>query len=688
MEDRLNQAHLVLTAAELAQAFPFHFAVDRSWRVVQFGAQLPKVCPRIRIGSEITHAFRLVRPEIASRWKTVEAHVQALFLFQCLGTDVLLRGQMLILESGQEMIFLGSPWFTSANDLLASGLGLENFAIHDPGTDMLLVMQAQTAAVAELKDLADRLTRQRAALHATNDRLKQQNTELAAAQEALARSESEARLLGLVAARTNNGVVITDAGGQIVWVNAGFQRITGYTLEDVRGKTPGSILQGPGTDPSTVAFMRERLRERLGFNVEVLNYNRNGTPYWLAIEVQPIFDDQGRLTNYLAIETDITDRRRSEEALRAEKELLGTILAGIIDGVIAVDPEHRVQMLNPTAEALTGWSQADARGRLLSEIFQLQSIDGTKRPDLMGGAFATREAIGDLHELEPHWTLRSRHGTLRMVVASARPMLRVETGIVGGLVTFRDVTGELEADEMKRDFVYAVSHELRTPLTSIRGFLATLESDPDLPMETRCEFLRIVSEQALRLSRLVEDILEISRIEAGQIHMEYEPVDLGELARLAIQEILPLTVRKQQQLDINVAHPLPRVLGDPDRVRSIFGNLLGNAVKFTPERGRIHLEITTDGDHHVTLVVGDNGVGIPTEMQDRVFQKFFRVRRPGEQVAGTGLGLSIVQAVVQHMGGQIQLQSAPGQGTRFTVRLPVAPRKYVPPESPRPIAPP
>ncbi|MBL9134316.1 MAG: PAS domain S-box protein [Verrucomicrobiales bacterium] len=667
----MNPAGLTLTSEELAASFPFHFAVDRQWKVVQHGRNLPRICPRIAVGQPAHTALRLIRPEVAFQWSDVSAHTRSLFLLECLDTGVSLRGQMLPLASGQEMLFLGSPWFTAASDVLDAGLGLEDFAIHDPGMDMLLVMHAQVAAVEELKELAQKLTRQRSELRIANLQLQDQNAALESARQALARSEAEARLLGLVAARTNNGVVITDDHGRIVWVNQGFTRITGYELDEVKGQTPGRILQGTGTDPATVTYMRECLRDHRGFETEVLNYAKDGTPYWLSIEVQPVRNAEGTLTHYLAIETDITGRRQAQEALRAEKEMLTSTLASIIDGVIAVDAQQRVRLLNPTAETLTGWTHETAQGQHLAAVLPLATEEGASAPNLIEQAFEQRHEVGDVHGTEPRWILKSLDGTVRIVVASARPMFDGDHAIVGGLVVFRDVSAEIEVDQMKRDFVYAVSHELRTPLTSIRGFLATLQSDPEIPAATRKDFLNIVSDQALRLSHLVEDILEISRIEAGQTQFEIERVDLRDLALRSLHEILPLAVRKHLRLDAQVPAAVPAVLGDPDRVRSIFSNLLGNAVKFTPEGGTVTLELITKNPF-VVISVRDTGIGIPPDQHDRIFQKFFRVRRPGSQIAGTGLGLSIVQSVVERMGGSIEVESVPDQGTCFRVFLPAA----------------
>ncbi|MCC6235242.1 MAG: PAS domain-containing protein, partial [Verrucomicrobiales bacterium] len=254
--------------------------------------------------------------------------------------------------------------------------------------DLRRVMEAQQVSLDELQHLTAQLHQQREELRQANELLRARNAVLQETQGALQRSEAAARLVGLVASRTHNGVVITNAEGGVVWVNEGFTRITGYTLEDIAGRRPGHLLQGPGTDPATVAYMHHQLALQRGFTTEILNYARNGRPYWVAIEVQPVRDERGTLTHFLAIETDITHRREAEEALRAETEVHTTTLASILDGVIAVSPDACVQILNPAAEALTGWPLALALGRPLAEVLRLTDEDGSPAPDLLAEALS------------------------------------------------------------------------------------------------------------------------------------------------------------------------------------------------------------------------------------------------------------------------------------------------------------
>lgn len=296
-----------LPPEQFAAAFPFHLAVDQNLRLVQAGSTLRRICPDVQPGAPLERLFRSLRPEGGMTFAWVLEHKLRFFLLEHRATKLQLRGEFVLLPGEKTLLFLGSPWFTDAAEIAARDLGFEDFAIHDPVVDMLQVYQASKLALEDARRLAAKLTAQRAELRVANQRLLQQ--------------EAETRKLALIAARTDNAVVLTDATGVTVWVNEGFTRLTGYTLEDMAGKTPGSVLQGPGSDPETGRRMRACIRQGRGFREEILNYAKDGRAYWLSIEVQPIHDDAGRITNFMAIETDITSRRAAQRRLAIQLEV-------------------------------------------------------------------------------------------------------------------------------------------------------------------------------------------------------------------------------------------------------------------------------------------------------------------------------------------------------------------------------
>ncbi|MBM3629233.1 MAG: PAS domain S-box protein, partial [Alphaproteobacteria bacterium] len=225
MSGAAPMASIGLDPAEFASAFPFHLVLDRAMRVVQAGASLSRLCPDLVPGADAGATLRCRTPEGALRAALVDDNPRSLFLLEHVPSRLLLRGAFRRRDGEGLLVFLGSPWFTESRELEERGLRFRDFALHDPAIDMLQVMQAGRQTIADSRRLAANLEAQGAQLRAANERLRA--------------SEAEARKLALIAARTDNAVVLTDAAGRIEWVNDGFTRITGWRLDEVLGRTPG-----------------------------------------------------------------------------------------------------------------------------------------------------------------------------------------------------------------------------------------------------------------------------------------------------------------------------------------------------------------------------------------------------------------------------------------------------------------
>ncbi|HTH46164.1 MAG TPA: PAS domain S-box protein, partial [Candidatus Limnocylindria bacterium] len=272
---------------QFAAAFPFFFTVSREGRIEQAGRTLLRIRPAVAEHPPVPSLFSCLQPEGDMSYEWLHQNEGRLLLLELVGTGLRFRGQSLTLADGSEAVFLGSPWCTDGSQFRTHGLTTEDFALHDPGADLIHALQAQ-----------------RSALRDAHERLQQQDV--------------ETRLLALVAARTDNAVVLSDAQGAIEWVNEGFTRLTGYALEEVRGRKPGSFLQCPDTDSRTVEHMRQMIAQRRGFAVEILNCRKDGQKYWAAVEIQPIADDHGLVTHFVAIESDVTHRREAESRLAVQ----------------------------------------------------------------------------------------------------------------------------------------------------------------------------------------------------------------------------------------------------------------------------------------------------------------------------------------------------------------------------------
>lgn len=332
----------------LEECFPFAFAWDSTGSIVKAGASARRLFPELAHSCPLQEAFELKRPagKLTALW--LRENQGKLLLLELRSHGVLMRGQVLQMKSCDLGVFVGTPWLNSPDDLERLGLSLTDFAPHDSAQDLMLMVQAQRSANQEL--------------HEINARLKKQP-------QTLVEKEAEARKLAMVAERTDNAVILANALGEIEWVNAGFVRMTGWSLDEVRGRRPDSFLQGPYTDLFAVRDMGGQVRPEQGFHTEILNYRKDGTSYWVDIEVQPISDAEGKVTHFMALETDISERKRQETHRRLETAV-ATVMVSTLDLDSAVPA-----ILQSIAEQLgwvkAGWWTLDTGGQhlRLSEVW-------------------------------------------------------------------------------------------------------------------------------------------------------------------------------------------------------------------------------------------------------------------------------------------------------------------------------
>lgn len=351
--------------------------------------------------------------------------------------------------------------------------------------------------------------------------------------------------------------------------------------------------------------------------------------------------------------------RESNEARRRE-----LILRGIGDGVIVLDLRHQVSIMNDRAAALLNITAPTERDtpHTLREVFAGTHPDGEYICSLL-----TVAGPSEARELE----LETEGLQARTLKVGINPFVDEHGHVAGWVCILYDVTREREIDRMKTDFVSSVSHELRTPLTSIKGFTRAILQDPEMAGETQREFLRIVDEEADRLTSLIEDLLEISRIESGRQRIERAPIDLLAPLERTLSSMTPMMEEHGLVFESQVPAPLPRILADEAAVQRMLVNLLGNALKFTEPGGRVTLRAWAEGEE-VAVAIEDTGMGIPPADLEHIFDRFYRVHRPGREIAGTGLGLPIVRDLLNRMDGRIQVRSTPRIGSCFTIWLPRA----------------
>lgn len=356
------------------------------------------------------------------------------------------------------------------------------------------------------------------------------------------------------------------------------------------------------------------------------------------------------------VEAEILEKSAS---LVNERNQLEMILRNIGDGVVVTDADNAVLLMNRAALHLLGLESGeplhvDFLSFLEDEEFRQLWIETAAQHTPL-----VREELV-IPGPEPRTVAMTRNEIPDL--AHGRP---------GFVTIMQDVTKEREIDRMKSDFVSSVSHELRTPMTSIKGFVHTLQRKPDMPPEKVQNFLQIISKESERLLSLIEDLLTISRIEAGALKLEQQSVSVRRELERVSQAVEPLLLKKGVTMDTRVPPNLRAAHADPEKIYAVLLNLVDNAIKFTPAGGSIVLEARPT-ERGIEVSVEDTGIGIPEADRDRVFDRFYRVQRPGEEHPGTGLGLFIVRQIIEQHGGSIGVSSTEGQGTRFTLVLPTA----------------
>jgi PAS domain S-box-containing protein len=389
----------------------------------------------------------------------------------------------------------------------------------------------ESASISPIKDAQGRITHFIA--------VKEDITAMKEAQEHLV-------TLSLVASKTDNAVIITDKFGVTEWVNDGFTRLTGFTLDEVVGKKPGAVLQGPASDPDTIKLMSAQLGARQPLTAEIINYHKTGRPYWVAMDITPIFDDKGELTRFISIERDITQRKEIEEKLQQAK------------------------------------AAADA------------------------------------------------------------------------------------ANRAKSDFLASMSHEIRTPMNAIIGMADLLWETPLTPEQQ--QYVEVFRTAGETLLNLINGILDLSKVEAGQITLESIDFDLAEIVEKVCEVMALKAHQKELELACRLMPEVPtQLVGDPVRVRQILTNLVGNAVKFT-EAGEVLVEVKITSEDQcpedpadrcrITFSIKDTGIGISPDKLGVIFDKFTQAdNSTTRKYGGTGLGLAISKHLVELMGGKLQVQS-------------------------------
>ena len=361
-------------------------------------------------------------------------------------------------------------------------------------------------------------------------------------------------------------------------------------------------------------------------------------------------DEFGALAS--ALNSAATSIERVVGGLRQERAQLEALLNASSDATVAVDPAGAVVFLNDAARNIFGQAADGAAGRPFIEVVRDHDLNDL----LMAAAQRGERSV----------RLVAYGQAQRWLQATAVPI--EHAGTWAALAVFHDLTEVRRLDSMRRDFISNVSHELRTPLAGIRAAAETLQEGAIDDRPAAVEFLGHIQREVDRLTQLVEELLELSRIESGASPLRFEQLDVVALVHDAVKRFAQQAERAGLALRADLPGEPLYIIGDGERLERALGNLVANAIKFTPSGGEISVAAIA-GDADVAISVRDTGIGIEPEQQARVFERFYKADRG--RGSGTGLGLAIVKHIVQAHGGSVSVESRPGRGSTFTMRLPL-----------------
>jgi two-component system phosphate regulon sensor histidine kinase PhoR len=368
-------------------------------------------------------------------------------------------------------------------------------------------------------------------------------------------------------------------------------------------------------------------------------------------EVRDLADAYNRMAEEL---------ERQIAAAQSERRELEAVLAGMVEGVVAVDAEERIVLVNAAGAALLGVAPREVQGRPLWEVVRLPEVT-----DALATVLRERRArVSEIRRPD-----RPRDRTLRLHVS---PLGAPAEAPRGAVLVFHDITELRQLEQVRRDFVANASHELKTPVAAIRGLVETILDDDAMDPAVARGFLERVKAQTDRLGALVGEMLALSRLEGTGSALTLQRVDLREPVGDALEVLQAAATARGLALDADLGDDEVGVHGSFEALRRVAANLLDNALKYTPEGGRVGVRVAFDGARGV-LVVEDSGPGIAPVERERVFERFYRVDKGrGRDTGGTGLGLAIVKHLVQSMGGQVRIGDSPLGGARFEVSIPAA----------------
>jgi PAS domain S-box-containing protein len=495
-------------------------------------------------------------------------------------------------------------------------------------------------------------------------------------------SEDRLKFQSLLLSAVGQAVIATDTQGRVTYWNKAAEAIYGWKAEETLGKIISEITV-PQISEKQAAEIMQALLVGKPWEGEFLSQRKNGSQFWIQIVNTPILDSQGNVIALIGVSQDISERKKAENQLYESDQQNRLLFEETPEAISLLDNQGRMIRVNHAFELLTGYAMTEVIGKTPLEV-------GLVAKDEFSNLLGMFKVAPELQLESPtaEFTLICKDGNLRRVESNIFIVWQGEQE--NALITTRDVTTRKLAQEtlemanvelgralrMKDEFLANMSHELRTPLNAIIGLTQSLNDETVGPVnEKQNKYLRVIMESGEHLLELINDILDLAKIESGEVVLEKTAVSIRENCEASIRMIRQIAHKKKQSVEVTIDPQADYVAADQRRFKQMIVNLLSNAVKFTPEFGKLGLVVRFDDEHkNLLFEVWDTGIGISEGDLNRLFKPFVQVNSGlSRETGGTGLGLALVAQLAKLHNGRVDAVSQVGVGSRFILSLPWMP---------------
>ncbi|MCX2585720.1 ATP-binding protein [Pedobacter sp. MR22-3] len=479
-----------------------------------------------------------------------------------------------------------------------------------------------------------------------------------------------------------SGIIITnnlEPDNPIIYCNLAFEKISGYTRAEIIGHNC-RFLQREDRSQQERALIREAVSKGKSCTVEIRNYRKNGDLFWNELFISPVVDHDGNVTHYIGVQNDVSLRKKAEQDLRQQQEsmerqiaertrslreselFLSSIIQTVRESLLVLDPEFNVVSANDYFIKTFKVTKEETVGTNLYKLGNHQ-WDIPKLKELLIDILPTNNPVEDF-EVEhdfPHI------GRKLMLLNAYRIELegQFKDQI---LLAIEDITEKREIERRKDDFLSIASHELKTPLTTIKGYVQAMERlMPEGAGERFRNMLAKTSQYLDRLNNLIAELLDVSRIQTGNIELHKQPFQFDKMVKEAVEAIQ--SAASNHEIQITGTSGIT-VSADESHIVQVLNNLLSNAIKYAPDAEKVHVHISKVSEF-VKVSVTDKGMGISPEDQKRIFERFFRAGDIQQRFPGMGIGLYICEQIIKNHNGTLWVESEKGKGSTFSFTLPI-----------------